>query len=110
MADASERGGYWKYDYQATMPSIYQNSLLKNQQDNTGRYVFLHPSDGKPVCTQCSGAAAKALDEQRRQDPTYQQKSWRDSNQELFGKWEKLLQEDRAPDAESKDKTVAETT
>lgn len=34
--------------------SLYFDSLSENNQDATGRYVFIHPRDGKPICSICN--------------------------------------------------------
>ncbi len=60
------------------------------------------------MCTHCSKAAHAAAEELK--DKDRQPKTWRETNKELFDKWEKLLEKDLAQGAENKAETERETT
>ena len=60
--------------------SIYSSGL--SGEDSRGRYVFIHPRDGKPICNVCHKAAEYTLSDFTSSEPV----TWQDNMSELFEK------------------------
>ena len=45
-------------------------------QDDSGRYVFIDPRDGRPVCTQCNEESKATAEELELEDREYQAKTF----------------------------------
>lgn len=82
------------------LPSIYLDSLSNGPshekeweyqpehrhyhryQDSAGRYVFIDPRDGKPVCTQCAEEALASVEEMKIRDNDWKPLTWREESQD----------------------------
>ena len=62
--------------------SLYYDGLSSDLQEDSGRYVFVHPKDGRPVCNACSKSAEIALADFTADDKV----TWHDTNSRLFEK------------------------
>ena len=62
--------------------SMYFDGLSSDLQEEGGRYVFIHPKDSKPICSDCFKTADHAL----RDFTAGEQVTWRDTNSRLFEK------------------------
>lgn len=65
-----------------TSSSLYQNSLTKELQTKGGRYVFIHPNDGRPICNHCSKSSDITLAFMNSEIDN--KVTWADSNAKLF--------------------------
>ena len=80
--------------YQKPIVGVYQDGLCSLFQDERGRFVFIDPRDDKPVCTQCAKIARDAVKELEYLDRKGEPKSWKESNADLFRKWDAILREE----------------
>ena len=63
-----------------TLSSEYFDGLAG--ESTKGRYVFIHPKDGKPICNTCNKIAEISLADFTIGEPV----TWRDTNSRLFDK------------------------
>lgn len=71
-----------KEPYAEAIGSIYLDGLSKEFQGRGGRYVFLHPKDGKPICSDCNKHAEITLSD----FTAGEEVTWHDTNSRLFDK------------------------
>lgn len=62
--------------------SLYLDGLSSDLQDKSGRYVYLDPRDGKPICSHCT----KAVDIAVSDFTAGEEVTWHDTNSRLFDK------------------------